>query len=487
MISVTENIALLSQQENQLHTSLDNLRGQRSKVKEHKQLEKELSGVVSKRQNLQAWAVFELKMPVHRLNSPLLGIVKQLKITPGGMGEVWVSWDGLLQIPEQPNMLQIDGAAMAKIIAVGDRIEIRNGHELSGKTFTVERLLARGAVETTEGIVFEREEWLLVEKLVQPAIDEDKDLIHSASFTQELEMVTESTEELSGRTPETIVAESFEGGFSVLKTSQETVETITIAPPAEELTEDEEKERHRLELKVERAFYESGRALTELRDRRLYRSTHQTFERYCQDRFGFSRQNANYFIAGASIVDNLKNLTTICCQILPTKESQVRPLAKLEPKAQCRAWQQAVEQAEGKVPSSRIVRGIVERLKEKPLVLASEFCKIGDPFILNRLEGAERKYNGCWAIASELRDFTVVVDVYDNTFAVKPDNLDPIDLPDVRRQLPETLLRIRRLRECDLLDRCAYTVLESLGRQIYLTEVEEGLLQWLENHYKVNA
>ena len=75
--------------------------------------------VLGKRQNLQAWAVFELKMPVHRVNSPLLGIVEQLKITPGGMGEVWVSWDGLLQIPEQPNMLQIDGAAM------GDRIKIR--------------------------------------------------------------------------------------------------------------------------------------------------------------------------------------------------------------------------------------------------------------------------------------------------------------------------------------------------------------------------
>ncbi len=74
-------------------------------------------------------------MPVHRVNSPELGIVEQLKITPGGMGEVWVSWDGLLQIPEQPNMLQIDGAAMAKIIAVGDRIEIIEGHEEAGKIY----------------------------------------------------------------------------------------------------------------------------------------------------------------------------------------------------------------------------------------------------------------------------------------------------------------------------------------------------------------
>jgi len=68
---------------------------------------------------------------------------------------------------------------------------------------------------------------------------------------------------------------------------------------------------------------------------------------------------------------------------------------------------------------------------------------------------------------------------------VKPENLKPIDEPDVRRQLPQILKRIRRLRDCGLLDRCAYTVLESLGRQTYLTPVEEGLLQWLENHYGV--
>ncbi len=87
MISVTEEISLLTRQEQSLHTSLDNLRGQRSKVKEHKQLEKELAVVLRKRQNLQAWAVFEVGMPVYRLNSNQLGIVKELKTTPGGMGQ----------------------------------------------------------------------------------------------------------------------------------------------------------------------------------------------------------------------------------------------------------------------------------------------------------------------------------------------------------------------------------------------------------------
>ena len=467
MISVTENIAKLTCQENQLHTSLDNLRGQRSLVKEHRQLEKELSGVVSKRQNLQAWAVFELGMPVHRLDSPLLGIVEQLKITPGGMGEVWVSWDGLLQIPEQPNMLQIDGAAMAKIIAVGDRIEIVEGHEEAGKIFTVERLLARGAVETTEEIIFEREKWRKVEEadqeLIQFETERDEDSVHNGSFSQEPQMVTEPTELGS-------------------KTSETTITVNTTATQIEELTEDEEKERHRLELKVERAFYEAGTALRQLRDGRFYRSTHKTFEAYCRDRFGFTRRRPYQLIDAANVMENL---CTIGTQILPSSERQIRDLIELDPKEQCKVWQQAVEQADGKVPTGRIVKGIVEQLKEKPLIKASDFCSVGDAFILTRLEGAERKYNGCWAIASDLRDFTVVVDVYDGDIAVKPENLNPIDLPDVRHQLPQTLKRIKRLRRVSLLDRGAYYVLEGLGRQIYLTDLEEKLLSFLEQEYRI--
>ena len=78
----------------------------------------------------------------------------------------------------------------------------------------------------------------------------------------------------------------------------------------EELTEDEQRERLHLERKVERAFYEAGKALKELRDRRLYRSTHKTFEEYCRDRFQFTRQSANYLIAAAGVVENLT--TKIC-------------------------------------------------------------------------------------------------------------------------------------------------------------------------------
>ncbi len=244
-----------------------------------------------------------------------------------------------------------------------------------------------------------------------------------------------------------------------------------------ELTPEEERELHRLELRVERAFCEAGTALREIRDKRLYRSTHKTFEEYCRDRFGFTRHSANLKILAVDVVDDL---VTNGHQILPTNERQIRPMTNLQSQERCSVWQQAIEEAGNKVPSGRIVKGIVERLKEKPLFKANDFCATGDVFILTKLEGTERKYNSCWAVAAHINDFTVGVDVHDATILVKPENLKPIDEPDVRRQLPQTLKRIRRLRDCGLLDRCTYTLLEFFGRQTYLTDFEDDLLTFIE-------
>ena len=57
--------------------------------------------------------------------------------------------------------------------------------------------------------------------------------------------------------------------------------TITVtAVEVIELIEEEQSDRLYLKRRVERAFLEAGQALMELRDRRLYRSTHRTFEEY---------------------------------------------------------------------------------------------------------------------------------------------------------------------------------------------------------------
>ena len=63
----------------------------------------------------------------------------------------------------------------------------------------------------------------------------------------------------------------------------------------EQLTHDKQRDLHRLELGVEQAFIQAGKALAQLRARRLYRSTHKTFEAYCQDMFGFTRRPERLF------------------------------------------------------------------------------------------------------------------------------------------------------------------------------------------------
>lgn len=49
-------------------------------------------------------------------------------------------------------------------------------------------------------------------------------------------------------------------------------------------------------------FVEVGTALARIRDGRLYRATHATFEDYCRERWGFSRNYANKQIAAAETV-----------------------------------------------------------------------------------------------------------------------------------------------------------------------------------------
>ena len=138
----------------------------------------------------------------------------------------------------------------------------------------------------------------------------------------------------------------------------------------EPLTLEEENERLRLERQVERAFYQAGLALQTLRDQKLYRSTHKTFQEYCQDRFNFSRSYSYRLINAVKIVDNISknvaNWQQNSNNILPTTESQVRPLKSL-PSAELQsiAWSQAVEKASGKVPTAKIVKEVVHQLKNK--------------------------------------------------------------------------------------------------------------------------
>ena len=58
-------------------------------------------------------------------------------------------------------------------------------------------------------------------------------------------------------------------------------------------------------------FIAVGDALREIRDRRLYRLTHPTFEKYCRDRWGMDRRHANRHIEAADVAGVLGSVDPI--------------------------------------------------------------------------------------------------------------------------------------------------------------------------------
>lgn len=105
-----------------------------------------------------------------------------------------------------------------------------------------------------------------------------------------------------------------------------------------------------------------GNALLAIRDGRLYRASHGTFEDYCRVRWGFARNYANKMITAAQVVGRLG--TTVP---KPANESQARPLARLEPEEQPEAWKEANDRAEanGRKVTAKDVEAVVEERKEQ--------------------------------------------------------------------------------------------------------------------------
>ncbi|MGF1988870.1 MAG: hypothetical protein RMY62_013510 [Nostoc sp. ZfuVER08] len=283
-----------------------------------------------------------------------------------------------------------------------------------------------------------------------------------------------------------------------------------------ELTQDEQRDRLHLERKVERAFFEAGKALAELRDRRLYRSTHRTFEEYCKDRFGFERRHPYRLIEAAIVVDNLMQMCPngtqtetdssdeqeqsvgtqnetdsgeerMCpngTQILPTSERQVRSLTKLEPQQQVKVWQRAVQEAGGKVPSARIVTDVVQKIMERTRVPNS--YQIGEVCQILAKDNPElRGKGGCWGIVTHVGEFSCTVKTWNSEVTVGVQHLKSFNyLPDECQQMQAISDRISRVYSSGL-EESVQRFLESLGKlnRAYLTAVEDKILNLLESEY----
>lgn len=86
----------------------------------------------------------------------------------------------------------------------------------------------------------------------------------------------------------------------------------------------------------------------EIRDKGLYRDVlgYNTFEAYCNERWGFSASRARQLVAAAETFDDLKSVTP---GNTPLYEKHIRPLMSLTTEKKQQVWQKAVETApEGK-------------------------------------------------------------------------------------------------------------------------------------------
>ncbi len=255
------------------------------------------------------------------------------------------------------------------------------------------------------------------------------------------------------------------------------------------INDENESELLRLERLVERGIYQAWKALKEIKERRLYKISHSSFESYCKERFGFTRDSAYLKIKAADIYENLEqNLPTNGRQFpMPTSERQLRDIAKaqLEAAEVVQVWLEAVEASDGKIPSSVVVKDIVQRIKEKnPIPNPYRVGEVGTIIVKGNL--TLRGKSGCWAIVKEVKSMGCIVSTWSGEIYVKIENLKLIDYsPDQREQMQKINARLSKLALSEINEETVRGFLEKIGqiKRSYLTELEEEMLCAIEKRY----
>jgi len=133
----------------------------------------------------------------------------------------------------------------------------------------------------------------------------------------------------------------------------------TPIPTSDLLSKGEQRKLGQLERRIAaglQTFREVGTALLEIRDSRLYRDTHATFEAYCAERWGMPRSRAYQLMDSAKVVATLGDPEDL------TNEAQARELAVLDDPEQVKVVWQAVEEAAGDKP---VTAALIRRVRHE--------------------------------------------------------------------------------------------------------------------------
>ena len=106
---------------------------------------------------------------------------------------------------------------------------------------------------------------------------------------------------------------------------------IAAPEPLEQLSPSENTRLEHLERVIEnfrKSYYKAGAALAEIRNKRLYRATHASFEAYVAERWQLSRPRAYDLIDASRVANNLSAVA----DVTSTNEFQLRALRALPAK-----------------------------------------------------------------------------------------------------------------------------------------------------------
>lgn len=111
------------------------------------------------------------------------------------------------------------------------------------------------------------------------------------------------------------------------------------------------------------SFYKIGQALKEIRDTRLYKQAlFDTFEAYTRARWDMGKAHAYRLIRSYEVIYNLSPIG----DIMPTNESQVRPLTQLDALEQRSIWKAIINS--GMELTARNIKKFIDGQKTPPEV-----------------------------------------------------------------------------------------------------------------------
>jgi hypothetical protein len=259
-----------------------------------------------------------------------------------------------------------------------------------------------------------------------------------------------------------------------------------LAEEPTELSEEEQQERERLEKQIVNSFYQAGVALRELRDKKLFRSTHSTFEEYARDILGFSRIRLYQLMGAAQVYENIRENVNAPLTLLPTTEYQCRPLVKLSEREQVRAWKLAVKESGEKAPTSNMVKQAVLEVQQRATKREPNPFAVGD---IARIRVKDNPHlvgqGGHLAVVQEIRSFNCIVDTALGERLVNSQHLEPAGLkPEVEDETRQLVRRLARLHEQRRDEALVVHLLKFYATEARLTVNEEEVLEVLERQGK---